>query len=482
MWPEAARQLAESWVGNVLLALVGGSFLLYAGVAALALVEAWRQRRRARIADRLSLFESDLAPAVSVIVAVRDRAGTVADTVRTLLDQRYPSVEVVVVNDGSTDGTLDALVGGFGLRPARRTLRARVPRRRVRGVWSSPARPDLVVLDVLRGGRSRALDAGLAYARHPLVLALDGDTRLERDALLQLALPFYEDASVLAVAGVARPSNGCVMRDGAVVSARRAPGAVARGRAVESLRSMLAGRLGWHLLDSLFLVAGAPVLFSRDAVVAAGGWRPDLAAGDADLVMRLQRRAARRGRRMAVRLAAQAVAWRPVAETARGAFAEAAAEQRALAEALWLNRELLFNARFTFHHGFAFLVQAGTELLGPPVELAATALAIALVAFGRLEVPFAVVFVAILVVGGTLSSLLGLGLERVACRRFRRRQDVEGVALDALLENFGHRQLAAAGRAWGLLGALFGAGVRSAARARPRPRGARRRRAARPAA
>lgn len=474
MWPDGLRGLAESWVGNALLAATALSFLLYLAVSALAFLEAWRQRRRARIADRLSLFESDLAPAVTVLVAARDEAGAIADTVRGLLALRYPSVEIVVVNDGSTDATLATLVASFGLRRARRTLRARVDRRRVRGLWSSPQRPQLLVVDALRGGRSRALNVGLAYARHPLVLALDGDTVLERGALLQMALPFYEDAAVLAVAGVARPSNGCVLRGGEVVAVRRPARGLARARVVEALRTTLAGRLGWHLLDSLFLVTGAPVLFSREAVVAAGGWRPGLAAGDTDLVMRLQRRAARRGRRMAVRVAAQAVAWRPEPESLAEAFARIAADQRATAEALWLNRELLFNARFTFHHGFAFLVQVGVELLGPLAELTATALAAGLVAFGLLEVPFAMVFLALLVVGGTLASLLGLGLERVTCPRFKRRKDLEGVALDALLENFGHRQFAALARAWGLAGALLGAGVRSATRARPRQRPARR--------
>lgn len=470
MWPDGLRELAESWVGNALLMAVAASFLLYLAVSALAFVEAWRQRRRARIADRLSLFESDLAPAVSVIVAARDEAGTIADAARGLLQLRYPSVEVVVVNDGSTDATLATLVASFGLRRSRRTVRARLPRGRVRGVWSCPTRPNLLVVDALRVGRSRALNAGLAYARHPLVLALDGDTLLERDALLQLALPFYEDASVLAVAAVGRPSNGCVIRDGEVVAVRRPASALARGAVVDSLRVMLAGRLGWHLLDSLFLVTGSPVLFSREAVAAVGGWRPGLAAGEADLVMRLQRRAGRRGRRLAVRLAAQAVAWRRTPETLRGAFARIAGDQRATAEALWLNRELLFNARFTLHHGFAFLVQVGAETLGPVLELSATAIAVGLMAFGLLEVPFAMVFLALLVVGGTLSALLGLGLERITCPRFRRRRDLEGVALDTLTENLGHRQLSALAQVWGLAQAVLGAGVRSAHGVRPRPR------------
>jgi cellulose synthase/poly-beta-1,6-N-acetylglucosamine synthase-like glycosyltransferase len=277
---------------------------------------------------------------------------------------------------------------------------------------------------------------------------------LERDTLIQLALPFYENTDTLVVGGVVRPSNGCVIRGGAVQATGLPKSRVARFQAVEHLRGMLAGWLGWNLLDNLYIVSGALGLFSREVVLAVGGYRPGTRGEDMDLVMRVQRWAGRRGRKLAVRFMGNAVGWAEVPENLFELARERARGHRGLVESLWLNRELLLNTRFALHHGLAFCFQVLVELIGPVVELCGFVLTVWLACTQQLQAPFAVLFLATYVAGGTIVSLMGATIERFSCPRYRGRHAFESLSLTALFESFGYRQFVAMCRVWGLVAAL----------------------------
>jgi cellulose synthase/poly-beta-1,6-N-acetylglucosamine synthase-like glycosyltransferase len=455
VWRDVAVALGASWAGSALLAALALALLADFALAAAAHLENARQRRRQRLADRMSLFESDLAPPVSVLVYARDAADVIVDRVRALLPLAYPGFEIVVVNDGSSDDTLERLTRAFALRETRRTRRGRVSRARLRGAWASPEHAALLVLDVTRGGRARALNAALAFSRHPLALVMDASVTLERDTLIKLVLPFYEDPSVLAVGGVARPADlGAVRRDG-TPAARLPARRLQRIEALEALREALVGGLGWQLVDSLFVLPGPVALFEREALRAVGGFRPGADGDDADLVMRLQSWAGRRRRRLAVRMVGGALAWVQAAP-GLGAMARVRMRaQRGRIESLWDHRELVMNTRFAFHHGVAFVSQLFASAVRPAVELASLTLAVWLVAAGRFGTPYLWLFLALYVAGGTLVSLAALALELSACRSYRWPRDFETLALDALLEPLTVRPILSAARVTGVAQALL---------------------------
>ena len=445
---------SDGWIAAFLSVFSLITLAQYLVLNVLASFEAQRQRQRHRLADRLSLFEGDLAPPISILVPAHDEELTIVESVRSLMQLRYPTTEIIVINDGSRDGTLEALRTAFGLRPSARTARARLPRERIRGAYASPDYPALIVVDAVNGGKAQALNVALAYARHPLVCAIDADSVLERDTLLELALPFYHDAGVAVTGGVVRPANGSTFKRGHMLSARMSNRHLARFQTVEYLRGMMTGRMGWDLLDSLFIVSGALGLFSREAVMAVGGYRAETLGEDMELVMRIQRWTRRHHRRRAVRFVASAVAWTEVPENMATLARQRARWHQGLAESLWLNRGLILSWRASPSHAVAFLSQLLIELLGPVWELLGLVLLAVQIVAGHFDVIFGTIYIGVFVLGGTINSLFGIALENVVCPRYPRSRDSALLVLYALLENLGYRQITAWWRVRGLWNAL----------------------------
>ncbi|MBI1956198.1 MAG: glycosyltransferase, partial [Acidobacteria bacterium] len=132
---------------------------------------------------------STLTPPVSILVPAYNEESTISESVRSLLRLQYPDLEVVVINDGSTDGTLQNLCRDFALIPTRLVYRPEAPSASIRGVYISLTEPHLIVIDKENGGKSDALNAGLNLARSPYFCTIDADAVLEPDALVRVMSP-----------------------------------------------------------------------------------------------------------------------------------------------------------------------------------------------------------------------------------------------------------------------------------------------------
>jgi cellulose synthase/poly-beta-1,6-N-acetylglucosamine synthase-like glycosyltransferase len=240
--------------------------------------------------DTLWWYYSDVILPVSLLVPAYNEQSCIVESVTSLLRLRYPLFEVIVINDGSTDGTLDRLVEALGLELGERIYEDALPHAPVRGIYTSPAHPNLVVLDKENGGKADALNAGINVARRPLIASLDADSMLEPDSLLRVVQPFISRPEhMIAVGGTVRVINGCTVREGRIVDVGLPRSLLAQLQIIEYLRAFLMGRLGWSELNALPLVAGAFAVMRRAAVIEAGGYERGTVGEDFELIMRLHR-------------------------------------------------------------------------------------------------------------------------------------------------------------------------------------------------
>lgn len=414
----------------------------------LSLAGILRYRRMVTFVRFGEIFRMPIVRPVSVIVPAFNEETGIIESVRSLLSLRYPVFEVVVVNDGSTDGTLARLVEAFDLRPSRSVYRKSVPTEPVRGIYRSPVHPRLIVVDKVNGRKADAMNAGLNISRYPLFCAVDSDSLLEKDALLKVVRPFLEDpARTVGAGGVIRLSNGCAVRDGQVIEVGIPRNWIARFQVLEYLRAFLGGRMGLSMLRSTLIVSGAFGLFRKDVAMACGGYRRDSITEDMDLVVRMQKHLHEQGKPYRFYFIPDPICWTEAPEKLRVLAGQRSRWHRGLVETLFRSRRMMFNPRYGVAGLFALPFYAVFEMIGPFIEVLGYALFITHVVLGRVNYPFAVIFFFVAVFYGTFVSLLAILLEELSSHRYPRPRDILVLTLAGIAENLFYRQYLAIVRA-----------------------------------
>ncbi len=409
-----------------------------------------------RALDSMRVIGANWAPPVTLLAPAYNEEATCVESVRSLLTLEYPEVEIIVVNDGSTDRTLEQLTEAFELDRTDRVRIGSLETADVRGVYRSRRQPNLWVIDKANGGKADALNAGINYCQTLLFCAMDADSLLEPDALDRIVRPFILDRSTIAVGGVLRIANGCVVEDGRVTEVRLPGGFLARLQVIEYLRAFLSSRMGWGALNATLVISGAFGIFRRSAVIAAGGYATDTVGEDMELIVRLHRY--HRTKRIPYRISfiPDPVAWTECPESLGVLGQQRDRWQRGLIQSLLRHRAMLFNPRYGRAGMLAFPYFFFLEMLGPLVEVGGYLSFAATVIAGRASTEFAISFLLLAIVLGGILTFASVAMEELTFRRYPKRSDLFRLFALALVENFGYRQLNAWWRLRGTISAIRG--------------------------
>ncbi|MFF3767565.1 glycosyltransferase family 2 protein [Streptomyces sp. NPDC001922] len=436
--------------------IVNSAYLL---LILLASLDFARLLRRAPVAGHNQIATSRFTTPVSLIVPAYNEEAGISEAVRAMLLLRYPRLEIVVVDDGSADGTLDALQEAFDLAEVPRVVPEDVPMRGpVESVWVPRVSPHpLVVVRKKNGGKADALNVGLNVARHPLVCMVDADSVLDAEALLSAAKPLLDDPlRVVACGGVVGIANGCSIMAGRVVEVRMPRERLVRIQTVEYLRAFLLGRTGWSKVGGLLVIAGAFGVFRRDAVVGVGGMDPDCIGEDAEVVVRLHRRMREQRREYRIVFVSEPVSWSEAPSTARVLARQRRRWHRGLTEILLKHRRMIGNPRYGRVGLLALPFYVLFELLAPVVEVLGLVLVPLSVAFGAVDPSFLWRFLLLTYAYAVLVSLVAVAAEEYAFHRFAGWRDIGQLLVAAVAENLGYRQFLAVAQLRGIWDALRG--------------------------
>lgn len=413
-----------------------------------------RRYLEARSLDALPLPVSRHEPPVSIVVPASNRQLHIGTAVRSLLQLGYPQLEVIVVNDGSTDDTLAVLRQAFSLGLFPEAYWRRLPVAHVRGIYRSTTFLNLRVIDKEKGGRADALNAGINAARYPLVCTVDPGCVLTKDALRRVVQPLLEDPDCVAAGSTIRIANGCTTSGHTLTAVGLPRSLLAMMQIIEYLRAFQFSRLGWAAINAALTVSGAFDVYRKESVVEAGGFRSGTRDEHMELVARLQRTHRPAGKPCRVAAVPDPVCWMPAPESLGALRAQRIRWQRGLCESLWMNRRLLFHRRGGAAGWVSFPFLLAFEVLGPLFEVLAYALLTAAFALGLVSWQAFFVLIAVAIGFGILLSVSALFLEEISFQLYRRPSQVLRLLAAAVIENFGYRQLVALWRTAGLIRSL----------------------------
>lgn len=394
------------------------------------------------------IFQMPLVKPISIIAPAYNEGMGIVESTKSLLSLEYPLYEVIVVNDGSTDDTLEKLKKAFDLKKSKRVFRKTLETKPIKGIYISSTNPKLVVLDKANGKKADAMNAGLNVSRYPLFCGIDGDSVLEKDSLLKMVRPFIENPEkTVGAGGIVRLFNGCKVKSGQVDKVGLPRNSLARFQILEYLRAFLGGRIGLNVLKSTLIISGAFGVFRKDIALKSGGYRAASIGEDMDLVIRMRKYLHEKKTPFNLEFIPDPICWTEAPETMKSLSRQRNRWHRGLVEALYHSRKMLFNPRYGITGMFAMPFYFIFEMLGPIIEVTGYIIFTVLVIFGQYNRPFALLFFLLAVVFGILLSLLSILLEEYSTRRYPRLMDLIIIVIYGLLENIVYRQWLAVVRA-----------------------------------
>ncbi|UOE57845.1 glycosyltransferase [Bacillus sp. CMF12] len=440
--------MALMW-GNILVgfaAFIAVFMVLVISFYSIILLISVFQLRKEYLLDRNQSFDEymneSFAKPVSIIVpAYNEEAGIVA-SVRSLLSIDYPSFEIIVVNDGSKDATIEKMITHYQMKEINAAVRKQVETKSVKKIYQSASLPNLFLIDKENGGKADALNAGINFSHYPYFCSLDGDSVLERDAFLKVMKPILDsDGEVIASSGSIRIANGCEIQDGNILKVGLAREPLVIMQIIEYLRAFLMGRIGLSRHNLLLIVSGAFGVFSKQWVIEAGGYKTNTVGEDMELVVRLHRLIRDKKQKKKIVYVPDPVCWTEVPESMTYLRRQRRRWHRGLFESLWTHRKMTFNPRYGPIGFISFPYFWIVEFLGPIVELLGYIYVVISLFLGGIYLEFAILIFLLSCLYGSLFSMAAVLLEEWSLRKFPKISDLIKLFFYSLTETLWYRPL-----------------------------------------
>ena len=385
-------------------------------------------------------FSDNMVP-ISVLVPAYNESATIVDNTRNLLSLDFGNYEVIVVNDGSKDNTLDLLKDAFRLIQIDQPYKRSIPTQQIRALYRSAEYPNLVVVDKENGGKADALNAGINVSMYPVFVSIDADSILERSSLAKIIYSFMIDPKCVAVGGIIRIASGCEIVNGELREINLSNKPLLMLQTNEYLRAFLTGRIGFHKMGMLLIISGAFGAFNKQLVIDAGGYTPRCIGEDMELVVKLHQHMLKGKRAYSIKFLPDPVCWTQPPDNLRDLKKQRKRWHIGLIDTLMRHRDMAFNSDYGRVGIFCLPYFWIFELIGPVFEVMGYFSVPISFLLGIVDLHFMLSFFLVAVLYGTILSVGALLMEENTFRKYPRISQILKLFLYAVLDNFGYRQL-----------------------------------------
>jgi len=413
-------------------------FTSYIVMAVISGMEIFRYMRKNSFVDYLSIIPSPYAPSITIIAPAYNEGKTIIENIRSLLSIHYTDFEVVIVNDGSKDDSLEKIIGYYQLEKVNFLVNYVLPSNPVHGIYKSTnkAYKKLIVIDKENGGKADSLNAGINICNKKYFAAIDVDCILEEDAILKMIKPFLEfsESRVIATGGVIRVANSCKIRDGKIVEINLPTNLIARFQVLEYTRAFLMGRMAWSRLNGLLIISGAFGIFDREIVIKSGGYDTKTVGEDMELVVRMRRYMIENELKYKIVYIPDPLCWTEVPEKLKILSRQRSRWTRGNMETLFKHITLFFNPKYgvlgMLSHPFWFFF----EWLAPIIEFLGLFYVLLALVMGDPNLPFFLLLLGFTYLFAVCYSAWAVVFEEFTFARYRRKRDVFRLILISLIE------------------------------------------------
>jgi len=410
----------------------------YVFIALYSIGETKEYVRKSTFANYPLLASSEHAPSLSILAPAYNEAATIVENVRSLLNIYYNHFEVIIINDGSKDDSLQKLMAVYDLEPVPYFSEQVIATKPIRAVYKSrnPVYKKLVVVDKVNGGKADALNVGINIARNQYVVCIDVDCILEQDAMLKLTKPFLENAEkrVIATGGVVRIANDCEVKDGKIVKVNLPSQFLPRMQTLEYIRAFLLGRMAWSRMDGLLLISGAFGAFDRDIVLRVGGYDHKTVGEDMELVVRMRCYMEEQKLPYEVAYIPDPLCWTEAPASFKILGRQRNRWTRGTIETLRMHRKMFFNPGYRILGMVSYPYWFFFEFLAPLVEFTGFVGFCVFAVLGLVSWKLFFALLLFIYAFAALFSSFAILMEVMTYNQYKKRQEIFSLMLTALVE------------------------------------------------
>ena len=318
-------------------------------LSAVGLFEERRRQRQDQAELYASLTASSFAIPLSVILPAHNEELWIEDSVMSVLNQRYAQLEIIIVDDGSTDRTMDILRERFDLEHVSNPYKDHFKSGKLKGIYRSRSHPNLSVLCKEKGGKKAGtVNAGINIAKYKFVCVMDTDTVLEEDALLKVMAHIQKDpARIIGIGSYFGLVNGFEIKQGRIVNRRFNYNPVIAYQNLEYIRTFIGNRIAWSRWNVMPNIAGGFGVWRRDVLMELGGYNTEFSSEDMELTFRAHDYMARHsGKGYRIEMLPYCIGWTEGPGDVRSLIKQRNRWHRVVLETIWHYRRMLLNPRY----------------------------------------------------------------------------------------------------------------------------------------
>ena len=323
---------------------------------------------------------------ISIIVPAYNEEVSIITCIENLMALDYPEYQVILVNDGSTDQTVQKLIQHFevekiGIGSKSNALVTKI----LLAVYRLKGNRNLLILDKENGGKADAINAGINYASGKYICTIDADSVLDPDALKEVVRPFIENPDTIVTGGQLAVANDVTIVNNRVQSARVTKNIWVQWQINEYIKSFMISRIGLSKINALLIMSGAFSLFKKRDLNEVGGFLTKINTSphilknvgsgkqtvceDMEIVVRLWKYKRDQKLKAKAVFVPEAVLWTEVPENASSLFRQRSRWHQGMAETLSIYHKAIFEPGYGITGMLALPYYFFFELLSPVMKV-----------------------------------------------------------------------------------------------------------------
>lgn len=410
----------------------------YLVISLISTKEVLKYKKKRNALDYTTVVSSSFQPSISIIAPAYNESVTIVDNIRSLLSLHYSALQIIIVNDGSKDETLQMAIDNYDLYLSNDVSLGNIDAKPIRGIYRSrkKAFSKLIVVDKENGGKADAINVGINVSKTDYFACIDVDCIIDQDAFLRLVEPIMKSngKKIGAVGGIVWLTNDADVKSGKVVKIRAPKSYIARIQVIEYFRAFLLGRPAWARNNGMLLISGAFGIFDRETVLKIGGYNHNTVGEDMELIMRMHSYYRENNIDYKIEYVPDPLCWTEAPSDYSVLGKQRNRWTRGTIECLKFHKQMFLNNRYGILGYISYPYWLIAEWLAPYIEVGGMLFFIIIALCGLANWPFFIMLLFFVYAFSTCISIYAILIQELTYAKYSGVEDVKALIVTALLE------------------------------------------------